>query len=241
LALSSTLLATLGACSGSSSETQILHEGVTYDLLDDSRPVEDAASPEQVRTRAFSTEELARAADLRQRSRSQLALDLRRRWCGRRLVTSHGSPNWAAADSVLAEASESFLQASDDDATGAEGQAVGSISEPIIFGSDNRTTALSVTSHPLRAIARLLLFTGNTFRGQCTGSYIGNRTVITAAHCLVLENGARINRIIFERGRNGSSTLATADCRNDDATNTNNFTAQIPAGHTPALSTWTMR
>lgn len=77
------------------------------------------------------------------------------------------------------------------------------IQQKLIFGSDNRTpyTADStLTAYNKRTIGRLTI--GN---GQCTGSLIGPRHVITSAHCVLTESGGfePASSILFAPGHRG--------------------------------------
>lgn len=72
------------------------------------------------------------------------------------------------------------------------------------FGHDDRNL-VDVSRMPWRAVG-LLLFTD----GACTGTLVGPRTVITAAHCLRDEAGELLKPLYFRAGARGETELGRA-------------------------------
>jgi hypothetical protein len=134
-------------------------------------------------------------------------------------------PNYAAADAVIrSNGAERMVDVSVEDGR--------PLDAALILGGDQRAQPWSNTASPYRNVVRLDLWSGNTWRGWCTGSYIGPWTVITSAHCLSQANGVYVNRIIFEPARHNTSfPYGSFDCRNDDANGDNNFLWAIPGGY----------
>lgn len=143
-------------------------------------------------------------------------------------------PAWDAADAVLEDRGETVAV----DVLDRAGEGRPTI-EPVdditfrqVIGTDGRTRVMNTTLAPHNAIVKLQLYTGNAYRGSCTGSYIGPWTLITSAHCLVFSDTDRINRIVFEPARNGGTLpYGSFDCRNDDANTGNDFLWSVPAGY----------
>lgn len=143
-------------------------------------------------------------------------------------------PAWDAADAVLDSGAESFAV----DLLDRSGEGRPSI-EPAdetafrqIIGSDGRSYVANTMAAPHNAIVKLELYTGNTYRGFCTGSYIGPWTLITAGHCLVFSNTDRVNRIVFQPARNGPALpYGQFDCRLDDGNSSNDYLWSVPAGY----------
>lgn len=67
--------------------------------------------------------------------------------------------------------------------------------------NDSRVRITSTTSWPYRAIGTL--FDGG---GDCTGTRIGPRHVLTAAHCIYNRDTASWNTITFKPGRDGAAS-----------------------------------
>jgi V8-like Glu-specific endopeptidase len=150
-------------------------------------------------------------------------------------------PNWAAADAIRGATAPSPAAAQSTAASPAERGAAGAGLEalpaethgiPEVIGGDGRTLVPDTTAAPFSAMARVV----STFDGgggmRCTGTYIGPFTVILAGHCLRQPNGAVARRILFEPGRKGDEfPFWYFDCRNDDASTSNDFLAAIPAAY----------
>ncbi|MCH9686401.1 MAG: hypothetical protein K0V04_33520 [Deltaproteobacteria bacterium] len=214
---------------------QIERDGQTYDLL--GPVVEQAVEPGPDAVIRPRTEPVVLPEDIRPLdswSREELADKLRP------VIASAGGyvyaasePNWKAADIVLEGSMESLMV----DAVVREGEGRPLI-EPArdeefreIFGSDNRFRVFNTLASPFNGIVKLELYSGNTPRGHCTGSYIGPWTLITAAHCLVFSNTDRIDRIRFQPARNGGTLPnGTFDCRLDDASGSNDYLWSVPSG-----------
>ncbi len=159
-------------------------------------------------------------------------------------------PNWAAADATLhssapidriarafadrAGAAERADAASDPGADVHPGSPAGAAAR--LIGSDGRTLSPTTLS-PFNAIARVDVFTsalGGSFRRSCTGSYIGPWTFVLAGHCLRFPDGAFARRLVIEPARAGSSVPRRFDCRNGDASTSNDFLAAVPSGYAGA-------
>jgi V8-like Glu-specific endopeptidase len=155
------------------------------------------------------------------------------------IATRHGiylakEPAWAAADAVLQGRFAPELI----DVLPREGEGrphvepEGGMVSRAIIGSDGRTRVVDTQAAPYRNIVKLQLYSGNTYRGWCSGSYIGPWTLITAAHCLVFSNTDRIDRIVFEPARNGGVLpYGSYDCRLDDASTNNDYLWSVPNGY----------
>lgn len=155
------------------------------------------------------------------------------------IATSDGlylsqEPAWDMADAVLLGDAEPFTV----DVLDREGEGrptVDPVDELVpraIIGGDDRMWISNTQAAPYRNIVKLQLYSGNTYRGWCTGSYIGPWTLITAGHCLVFSNTDRINRIVFQPGRSGASLpYGSFDCRLDDASTSNDYLWSVPAGY----------
>ena len=101
---------------------------------------------------------------------------------------------------------------------------------PQVVGTDGRTRVPVTTIAPFSSMAQIwiALDIGTV---QCTGTYIGPWTFITAGHCLRMSDGTVARRITFNAARNGASfPFGSIACANDDASRTNDFFAAIPAG-----------
>lgn len=234
----SAVLAVTGCLSGCSEPATGLSEmdkdGVPYELLD-ARVV--AVNPEvttPVTTPVYTREELS-LPPLRTYSREDLAQMLRPTLVLTEGLYVESTPNFRAADAILADTGESVavnvrrqfepVKSDGDD------EVVVATEDALVFGSESRSNIINTTATPYNVIVKLNMYRGATKHGSCTGTYIGPHTVLTAAHCLLLSDGTRINRIIFERAKNGTSfPYGSYDCRLDDASTTNNYTAKIAAG-----------
>ncbi|MBZ0233643.1 MAG: hypothetical protein K8M05_15055 [Deltaproteobacteria bacterium] len=179
----------------------------------------------------------AAALPLEQRSREELAEALRPVVFDRdgKVYTTR-EPNWEAADTVPRDAL-AMVRAQ---AAGAEptpdrfeDPAPGDLTAlPRIIGTDGRTRVTNTTVAPFRAMARVFMQFSNGSWGQCSGTYVGPWTFVLAGHCIRESSGAVARRMIFEPARNGSLLpFGSFDCRNDDASSSNNFLAAIPSGY----------
>ncbi|HEY6179079.1 MAG TPA: hypothetical protein VIX73_31715 [Kofleriaceae bacterium] len=127
-------------------------------------------------------------------------------------------PNWDAA---------SAAQRSGD---GSLAYVPGEVGPMQVIGPDGRTRVPVTTIAPFSSMAQIwVALDGGTF--QCTGTYIGPWTFITAGHCLRMADGTVTRRITFNAARNGGSfPFGSIACANDDASRSNDFFAAIPAG-----------
>jgi V8-like Glu-specific endopeptidase len=158
------------------------------------------------------------------------------------------TPNWEAADATLHPSgpidriSRAFANrpgAADRAAAARDAAAVVRPDSPagqadLVIGSDGRTLS-PTTLAPFDAIARVEVYTsasGGSRRIVCTGSYIGPWTFVLAGHCLRFTDGAFAKRIVFEPARAGASLpFGRFDCRNGDASPSNDFLAAVPAAY----------
>lgn len=190
-------------------------------------------------TDAPAVEAQADGAELRtlaQLSREELAQKLRaqvQRGDGKMYVSRE--PNYEAADAVLAGDTSPQLANLLNDKTpkaNRDSDGVGTVQQREIIGGDGRQWVSNTTGHPFDSIVRYRRFVGNTERAWCTGFFIGPWTMLTAAHCLIAPDGTRINRMIFQPARNGSSfPYGQKDCRNDDADPNNDIYWAAAAGY----------
>ncbi len=222
----------LAGCSLGPATTEV--EGVRFELLE--RP--DPASLARTTDRA---EPVVRGpvAPLHEMDHEALALALRPviyDGSGQSFVAA--APAWEQADRVLADAESSGNEyevdwVAHDRAESMDGR-VGLRVEPAIIGADGRNRVNPTTVDPFQAMVRLELFNGSTFVGHCSGSFIGPWTVLTAAHCILLDGYPLTNRIVFKRAQNGPLGLpfGQQDCRNDDANPNNDILIGMMAGWT---------
>lgn len=143
-------------------------------------------------------------------------------------------PAWDAADAVLSgrhePASVDVLVREGEGRPTAE--RVDALAFREIIGSDGRARVWDTTIAPHNAIVQLLLYSGNTYRGMCSGFYIGPWTLVTSAHCMVFSDTDRVNRVVFSPARNGNALpYGQLDCRTDDASWNNDFLWSVPAGY----------
>jgi V8-like Glu-specific endopeptidase len=187
-------------------------------------------------------------AALATRSRDQLADQLRAMLLHPDGVFVADDPDWATADAVLAQRGpvdrvpiERARFAPSDatpEAAVARLAAALPLEASLVIGADGRTLS-PTTIAPFNAITRVEVYssvTGGGFRMQCTGTYIGPWTFVLAGHCLRFPDGAVARRLVFETARAGSSLpFPRRDCRNGDASTSNDFVAAVPAGYTGTL------
>jgi V8-like Glu-specific endopeptidase len=90
----------------------------------------------------------------------------------------------------------------------AEAARVSDVREPAaVIGNDERTRVGDTTEYPYSAIALL-----STFRGidefQCTGTFIGEDVLLTAAHCLWDPHDGWMEDILVKPGKDGFGSAA---------------------------------
>lgn len=241
-----TMLAILGGCVAQDEldELDELDEPVPLELVRDGQIFEhlgpiveeevEAGPAAVIRPLTAFTEEPEAPRPLSDWSRDELAELLRP------VIATGGhtyvaqEPAWDAADAVLTGTDEpTTLDVHIRDGEGRPAiQRVDEATFRNIIGGDDRSTVWNTTAAPHNAIVQLALYSGNTYRGQCSGSYIGPWTLITSAHCLVFSNTDRIDRIVFAAGRSGGSfPYGASDCRLDDASTANDYLWSVPWGY----------
>ncbi len=73
-----------------------------------------------------------------------------------------------------------------------------------VFGEDDRVRIQNTKAYPFSAIGFIQAETKDGGTGSCSGTLIGPKTVLTAAHCLYShEDGGWLNNILFAPGLNG--------------------------------------
>lgn len=132
-------------------------------------------------------------------------------------------PAWGAADAVLRSGQQVLAyepgKVSADPPVGISA----------VIGADGRSRVTNTTIAPFSSVVQLLIFVDGGW-SQCTGTYVGPWTVLTAGHCLRASDGSVARRITFNPARNGSTLpFGSFACRNDDAVSTNDYLAAIPA------------
>jgi V8-like Glu-specific endopeptidase len=76
--------------------------------------------------------------------------------------------------------------------------------ERTVFGKDDRVEVKDTTQYPFRTIGIILMTSKSGQQGTCTGTLIGPRTVLTAAHCLYNhEDGGWLDEWLFVPGLKG--------------------------------------
>jgi V8-like Glu-specific endopeptidase len=239
-----TALALLGGCAiedelepelEDQAPLEIEREGQVFERLDPVLEEEVEPGPDAViRPLAALPEEPAEPRPLSDLTREELADQLRPVIATGGYTYLAQEPAWDAADAVLAGPGEPRgLDVLVRDGEGRPTtERVDEQAFRAIIGGDGRGMVGNTTVAPHNSIVQLQLYSGNTYRGWCSGSYIGPWTLITSAHCLVFSDTDRINRIVFVPARNGNSTpYGSFDCRLDDASGNNNYTWSVPNGY----------
>lgn len=228
----------IAACGPAELPATLDREGEPFDLT--SPPAQEhtteAESPRALRSLALRVDGPADQR-LATASREELAEALRAAVMDRSgALYLQRQPNWKAADAVLGAKPQLRTV---DAVAAAAGRDHGPPDQPHsvgplgplarVIGGDGRTLAMTGT-HPFSAIARLEIDFSDGSLGQCSGAYIGRWTLLTAAHCLVTETGARATRIRFQPQRAGATTPFDFDCRLDDRVSRNDVAWAVPAG-----------
>lgn len=144
------------------------------------------------------------------------------------------APNWTAADAVL-RSGEKIVAYDPGKVTAQPPRLDAAAAAPsilsTIIGPDDRTRVTNTTVPPFSSMALLAIFKDGGWY-QCSGTYVGPWTVLTAGHCLRTSTGGVASRITFEPARNGGLLpFGSFACANDDTSRTNDFTAALPAAY----------
>ncbi len=233
LSLSSIALLSAG-CAAGPSEIEV--NGRVYALTDMPEGPEAASTERRIEDESFMV--VGDIQPLHEWNREDLALALRPvvyDGSGQRYVAR--SPDWEGADAILSTGGEAGEERSvdwqrrsrrlpADDRVGVSG-------EELIIGADGRNRVNPTTVDPMRANLRIELYNGANYQGHCSASYIGPWTIVTAAHCILLDGFPVTNRIVFKQAQNGSILpYGSYDCRNYDASSSNDILISHPAGWT---------
>lgn len=133
-------------------------------------------------------------------------------------------PNWSGADAVLKSGQQVLAYHPGETSTDPVGISA-------VIGADGRSRVTPTTVAPFSSMVQLKIFADGGW-GQCTGTYVGPWTVLTAAHCLRQSDGSVAPRITFNPARDGSVLpYGSFACVNDDAVGGNNYLAAIPAAY----------
>lgn len=212
---------------------QIERRGIVFDRLD--VLVEEEPAPEDALVLPRrSPEDNLPPTPLTDYSREELADMLRPAIATQGHTYVAAEPNWNAADEVLtgdqSERAVDFVPRPDSE----RGEVLPVEDDPQfrnIIGEDGRYLVWP-TNSPYNAVVQLEMWTGGSFRGTCTGYYIGPWTLVTSAHCMVYSDTDRANRVVFHPARAGSyDPYGTYDCRLDDSDGTNDFVWSVPFGY----------
>ncbi|AEI65220.1 trypsin-like serine peptidase [Corallococcus macrosporus] len=236
-----TLLCTAALWAGCSEPAGVAEEvelkGRTFDLVEmtPSEAPDVAAAALVESARPFVVDAAGEeGAPLHEWSREELAKALRPTLIhGNGGVYTAREPAWREADALLAGGGRPGAErmVSWVPRPRASPASMSATLSPAVIGSDGRTRVVDTTLQPRRATVRLTVCSGGSC-GQCTGSYIGPWTLVTAAHCIRRPDGLTTNRIIFGPAQNGTSLpLGSVDCRNDDANSSNDILIGVPSGY----------
>ena len=74
-----------------------------------------------------------------------------------------------------------------------------------VFHPDERERVTPTTSFPASAIAQIEMYRNGSLVGTCTGTFVGPNAVLTAGHCLYMENTGWADAVAVVPGRDGST------------------------------------
>lgn len=74
-----------------------------------------------------------------------------------------------------------------------------------VFDPDERERVTPTTDFPASAIAQIEMYRNGSRVGTCTGTFVGSNAVLTAAHCLYMENSGWVDAIAVVPGKDGST------------------------------------
>lgn len=124
-------------------------------------------------------------------------------------ITSDGKEVTVEAGEGLRDIIKQELSGGSGDGTAASAPQAGATDpafegERTVFGKDDRVAITDTTQFPFRTIGIILMKSKSGAEGTCTGTLIGPRTVLTAAHCLYNhEDGGWLDEFLFVPGLKG--------------------------------------